>query len=183
MELTCLRSLALKEMGFIGRSMCDLVFFLVIIYIQENADCKCTVQILWTTIHPCYHHLIQHSMYETFSSPQKISLCLFQVNPWRKPVNNLSHHSLVLLILNFNMNGSKQCVLFSVWLPSVKIIILKFINLCGVSLICCFFFRVVFHCMDIPCIAYLLICWWTFYHFWISLFMDIYFNFSRTSGS
>lgn len=46
MELTCLRSLALKEMGFIGRSMCDLVFFLVLIYIQKYTDYKCTVQIL-----------------------------------------------------------------------------------------------------------------------------------------
>lgn len=38
MELTCLRSLALKEMGFIGRSMCGLVFFLVLIYIQANTQ-------------------------------------------------------------------------------------------------------------------------------------------------
>lgn len=38
MELTCLKSLALKEMGFIGRSMCGLVFFLVLIYIQENTQ-------------------------------------------------------------------------------------------------------------------------------------------------
>lgn len=38
MELTCLRSLALKEMGFIGRSICDLVFFLVLIYIQKNTQ-------------------------------------------------------------------------------------------------------------------------------------------------
>lgn len=157
MEVTCSRSLALKEIGLSGyqyrikiRSCFPFFFFFWDIrYIQENTqDSSVWFKQFWKTIHTCNHHLIESI--EHFHHTRKFPHAAFRSVLHGNHHYNFYHHKLFLFVLKFYTNGSIWYIIFTVWLLSINIIFLRFINLLCITSLLLFHCWVVFHYVDIP---------------------------------